>query len=57
MDRLLRRLGGHPRRAATLLVVGVLVVALAGVSAPTVWAAAGSQAPGAPGQAADWSPG
>ena len=57
MYRLLRRLGGRPRRTAAWLVAGVLLVAFAGVRAPTVWAAAGSQAPGAPGQAATWSPG
>ena len=54
---LLSSQAGLGRRATAWLVTGVLLVALAGISAPPVSAATGSPAPGAPGQAATWSPG
>ena len=54
---LLSSQAGLGRRATAWLVTGVLLVALAGISTPPVSAATGSPAPGAPGQAATWSPG
>src|SRR5512133_2424850 len=57
MQGLLSSQGGRARRATAWLVTGVLLVALAGISAAPVSAATGSQAPGAPGQEGTWSPG
>jgi glucoamylase len=57
MQGLLSSQGVRARRATAWLVTGVLLVALAGISAAPVSAATGSQAPGAHGQAATWSPG
>jgi hypothetical protein len=54
MQGLLSSQAGPGRRATAWLVTGVLLVALAGISVPPVSAATGSQAPGAPGQAATW---
>ena len=57
MQGLLNCQGAGARRATAWLVAGVLLVAFATISAGPVSAATGSQAPGAPGQAATWSPG
>ena len=57
MQGLLSSQAGPGRRATAWLVAGVLLVALAGITAPPASAATGSPAPGAPGQAATWSPG
>ena len=57
MQRLLGCQGVRARRVAVWLVAGAVLVAVAGIGVMPVSAATGSQAPGAPGQAATWSPG
>jgi glucoamylase len=58
MHGLLGSSGGRLRRAATTwLAAGALLGTFAGAGAVPLSAATGSQAPGAPGQAATWSPG
>jgi glucoamylase len=57
MQGLLGSQGVRARRAAAWLAAGGLLVAFAGIGAVPASAATGSQAPGAPGQAATWSPG
>jgi glucoamylase len=57
MHELPGSVAARPRRATTWLAVGALLVAFAGIGAVPASAATGSQAPGAPGEAATWSPG
>jgi glucoamylase len=57
MHEVAGRVAARRHRATTGLAVAALLVAFAGIGAVPASAAADSQAPGAPGEAATWSPG